>query len=236
MAYKNTISYWKPFNVDNKFNVSTATGSFVGEYLSRDKFNEQVNFESVEYHPEYPKFNKRINSYALLKGKIKVTWTFDPEDNITNEDVTLYKQLNSGDPEHESAVIEHDSEKLSFTYQEGYYQHDWSNPSNVYEIATNKSKLEILEEGTQLVCFIFDKGEKWNTKIICLGPNTEGEYINDTMTVANKEGDDCYIYFGGLCEVNGKQIEEFTVKKLTSENITIKNLSEKQIKIFKVFK
>ena len=55
------------------------------------------------------------------------------------------------------------------------------------------------------------------------------------MTVANKEGDDCYIYFGGLCEVNGKEIKEFTVKKLTSENITIKNLSEKQIKIFKVF-
>ena len=146
MTLKINIDKWQHFFIDNELQYSVGTAN-IGNEISRTQFNEQPHFEKLTYHPDNNKVAKRVNNYFILKGSIKNTWTFDEDDQISNDDIEFATDIVKNDPEHSEAIITSTDNTVSFTYKESYLQKNWLDTSFPYELACNKSKLEFLEDG-----------------------------------------------------------------------------------------
>lgn len=236
MTIKIDIDKWQPFFVSNELQYSVGTAS-VGNELSRTIFNEQPNFEKIQYHPDNSKLAKRVNNYIVLKGTIKNTWTFDEEDQITSDDIAFALDIVKSDPEHSEAVITTTDNTISFTYKETYPQTTWVGKPFPYELACNQSKLEFLEDSV-FVCFMFDEND-WQQKVISLAPKID-EYLPDQLTVATKQGSKCYLFFSEHCKINagGEEILVYQneLKELNSETVTIQNNSNNHCKVVMVYR
>lgn len=238
MTLKINIDKWQHFFIDNVLQYSVGTAN-IGNEISRTQFNEQPHFEKLTYHPDNNKVAKRVNNYFILKGSIKNTWTFDEDDQISNDDIEFATDIVKNDPEHSEAIITSTDNTVSFTYKESYLQKNWLDTSFPYELACNKSKLEFLEDGTVFVCFIYDDVNNWTEKVISLMPQTE-EYLPDQMTVATKQGSKCYLFFSENCKINvgGNEsaVNKFELVEMTSETATIQNNSNNNCKVIMIYR
>jgi hypothetical protein len=231
------INKWQTRFVSNELQYSIGIAK-IGNEISRTEFNEQPHFDKLTYHPDNDKLVKRVNNYFILKGTIKNTWTFDEEDQISDEDIEFAKDIVKHDPEHSEAVITNTDNSITFTYKESYLQKTWLGKSFPYELACNGSKLEFLEDDTVFVCFIYDDND-WTEKVISLSPKTE-EYLEDQMTVATKQGSKCYLFFGEQVRINvdGNEsvVGQYEIVEMISETATIQNDTNNDCKIIMIYK
>jgi len=226
------IPRWYQANIDDKFHISISTRTKVGNSVIRELFNEQPHFDTIEYYSQNNKFCKRFNDYIALKGKIKITYYFDDADNIQSSDVDEYLALIADEPVVNNSTIERTATTLSFTYEETCQRNGWELPSLSYELICDKASVEILEDDTELFCFLSNDTD-WNIKSI----NTQA---NEEVTVT-KEGTECYLFVGNVAEVKVgttiKNLNKYGVVKITSSEVKLTNtLNYKSAKAILIYK
>jgi len=220
------------FNFIKKLNdelqIAVAEQTKIGDKISKDSFDEQPHFEKLEYHTSNPRVFKRLNLYDLIKGKIKLNWEWVEEDEITQNDIdfitNVYKESHR---EEDVGVYEHEDNSMSITVDK-VNTDVWSDPSMEWELKTNKSSMEIMEDDTKIFCALSnDYG--WKIKTLDLAPGT--------TTATAKLGDKCYLWFDKGCEINGTaRTGTNLIRKLNSNDFTVKNTNDDVLHLVMVYK
>ncbi len=218
---KFTMKGFKYLNVDDNFQLSFLKGN-VGDLVMRHKLDEQPHFNKLTYLDNY-KIQKNLNNYILLNGKIKVSYEWQNDENISQQDVDKILEINKLYSEEDSVV--HTVADNSYSYV-GVYNGDvaeWSNRSFEYELASSVAKIESIEADTVVLCTI-TKEYGWKIKNIDIPPN-------ETVTYT-KEDAITYLLTCDTCEVtiedNTHTFNQYDIKKLTKDNeYSIKNISDK---------
>ena len=219
------------FNFIKKLNdelqIAVAENTKAGEKISRETLDEQPHFDKLEYHPSNSKVFKRLNLYHLVKGKIKLGWEWQESDNINQNDIDFITTIYSEHREDEGGVYEHEDNSMYIT-SDKVDTNVWSKPSMEWELKTSGSSMEIMEDDTKIFCALSnDYG--WKSKIIDLLPTATVE--------TTKLGDKCYLWSEKGCEINGvERTGTNIIKKLESENCTIKNTSDEILHLIMVYK
>lgn len=218
---KFTMTGFKFINVDDNFQLSFLKGN-VGDLVMRHSLEEQSHFNKITYLDNY-KIQKNLNNYIMLSGKIKATYEWQDDENISQQDIDKILEINKSYSEEDSAT--HTVKNNSYSYS-GSYNGDvssWSDRSYEYELASSVAKVESLEDDTIMLCTL-TKEYGWKIKNIDIPPNKTVTYT--------KEDDTTYLLTCDTCEVtveeNTHTFDKYDVKKLTKDNeYSIKNVSNK---------
>ena len=99
-----------------------------------------------------------------------------------------------------------------------------------YDIPCSGISVEYLSDDVEMLCIMRLSNIKNCTCVQKdLMPNEETDVSND--------GTYCYIIAGGKVNINGEEQKyPISVKRLTSENATYKNIADKPIKILKYYR
>jgi hypothetical protein len=187
---------------------------------------EQIHYKDLESHPDNSKLTKRTNNLFLIEGKAKFYWKWQDSENITNNDIEFLANLNKNNPEDSKATFEQTDNSYSFTYDYTEALNNWTTKTVPYELKSSIAGIEGVNDKCKILCFVQFEN-KWNFQ-------NQDIVIGETAT-ATKESTDTYLFFSQDCEVNGNIILADTFKKLTSDSINIKNISDKICKIVKVY-
>ena len=208
-------------NIDNEFEF-TVLNAKARQTISRTHISEQPNFDKIEYLEDY-KINKSLNNYLFMKGKVRVNYEWDETNGIEQRDIDKIQEIysiNNLEDTHANKTITNNS----FTYEIDYggYVTEWKERSTNYELSSHKSSITSLQDDTILICCLQkDYGYKFYN--VDIQPN---ESID-----TNKIGDTTYLLVGEDCEVTvpatnkTHTFNQYDCKKLTSNNCSIKNIS-----------
>lgn len=226
---------FKPHNIDGQLQFSYSVDSKKGQMIKRESWDEQANLDHIEYYPSNDKITKSLNNYIMLKGKIKVTYTWDEEDNITEADVTEFKNLCAElNLEDSYANWEDGENSVSWTLDYPACVNEWKERSLAWELKCKSASLELLEDDTQILCVLQDSFG-WEFKNIDIQPN-------ETVETERQIGGLCYLFFGNkstitvpspdvINEVSIYHARQYEVKELNSSKCFIKNISDEPCKI-----
>ena len=221
-------------NIDDELQFSYSTDSKKGQMIKRESWDEQANLDHIEYYPSNNKITKSLNNYIMLKGKIKVTYTWEEADNITEADVTEYKNLCAELNLEDSYANWEDGENyISWTLEYPACVNEWKERSLAWELKCKSASLELLEDDTQILC-VLQNSFGWEFKNVDLKPQESIE--------TNKNTNLCYLFFGDKCEISVPSLDveeetfiynakQYEVKELTSSKCFIKNTSDNPCKI-----
>ena len=216
-----------PIKNFGEIQVATMTG-VIGNKFVRENKQEHFMPETIEYHSDNSKIIKRPNNNVLLQGSIKVTYEWTEEDNIQSSDIDFLESLLSQDTNsHNKATISRTDNSFIFEFTYEANNPTWSSRSLDYELDCNKVIIEALSDDVKILC-IYGRHEKYNFKNVDI---PAGENI-----VANKNGDNCYLYFSQNCTVGEKSVAEDNTLKLVSNAVTITNTSSKPCQVVMAWK
>ena len=218
-------------NIDNEFEF-TVLNAKAGQTISRTHISEQPNFEKIEYLEDY-KINKSLNNYLFMKGKVKVCYEWDETNGIEQRDVDKIIELNRQNPEDTNAIETLTDNSYCYEIDYGGYVTEWRERSTNYELSSHKSSITSLQDDTVLICCLQeDYGYKFYN--VDIQPNESIE--------TNKIGNTTYLLVGEECEVTvpatnkTHTFNQYDCKKLTSNNCSIKNISNNICRVVMICK
>ena len=218
-------------NIDGEFQLSILAAK-TGQTISRTDISEQPNFDKIEYLEDY-KINKSLNNYLFMKGKVKVCYEWDETNGIEQRDVDKIIELNRQNPEDTNAIETLTDNSYCYEIDYGGYVTEWRERSTNYELSSHKSSITSLQDDTVLICCLQeDYGYKFYN--VDIQPNESIE--------TNKIGDTTYLLVGEECEVTvpatnkTHTFNQYDCKKLTSNNCSIKNISNNICRVVMICK
>tara|TARA_R100000773_G_C4198425_1_gene101752 strand:+ start:226 stop:918 length:693 start_codon:yes stop_codon:yes gene_type:complete len=218
-------------NIDGEFQLSILAAK-TGQTISRTDISEQPNFDKIEYLEDY-KINKSLNNYLFMKGKVKVCYEWDETNGIEQRDVDKIIELNRQNPEDKNAIETLTDNSYCYEIDYGGYVTEWRERSTNYELSSHKSSITSLQDDTVLICCLQeDYGYKFYN--VDIQPNESIE--------TNKIGDTTYLLVGEECEVTvpatnkTHTFNQYDCKKLTSNNCSIKNISNNICRVVMICK
>ena len=218
-------------NIDGEFQLSILAAK-TGQTISRTNISEQPNFNKIEYLEDY-KINKSLNNYLFMKGKVKVCYEWDEINGIEQRDVDKIIELNRQNPEDTNAIETLTDNSYCYEIDYGGYVTEWRERSTNYELSSHKSSITSLQDDTILICCLQeDYGYKFYN--VDIQPNESIE--------TNKIGDTTYLLVGEECEVTvpatnkTHTFNQYDCKKLTSNNCSIKNISNNICRVVMICK
>ena len=218
-------------NIDGEFQLSILSAK-TGQTISRTDISEQPNFDKIEYLEDY-KINKSLNNYLFMKGKVKVCYEWDETNGIEQRDVDKIIELNRQNPEDTNAIETLTDNSYCYEIDYGGYVTEWRERSTNYELSSHKSSITSLQDDTILICCLQeDYGYKFYN--VDIQPNESIE--------TNKIGDTTYLLVGEECEVTvpatnkTHTFNQYDCKKLTSNNCSIKNISDNICRVVMICK
>ena len=218
-------------NIDGEFQLSILAAK-TGQTISRTDISEQPNFDKIEYLEDY-KINKSLNNYLFMKGKVKVCYEWDETNGIEQRDVDKIIELNRQNPEDKNAIETLTDNSYCYEIDYGGYVTEWRERSTNYELSSHKSSITSLQDDTVLICCLQeDYGYKFYN--VDIQPNESIE--------TNKIGDTTYLLVGEECEVTvpatnkTHTFNQYDCKKLTSNNCSIKNISDNICRVVMICK
>ena len=218
-------------NIDGEFQLSILVAK-TGQTISRTDISEQPNFDKIEYLEDY-KINKSLNNYLFMKGKVKVCYEWDETNGIEQRDVDKIIELNRQNPEDKNAIETLTDNSYCYEIDYGGYVTEWRERSTNYELSSHKSSITSLQDDTILICCLQeDYGYKFYN--VDIQPNESIE--------TNKIGDTTYLLVGEECEVTvpatnkTHTFNQYDCKKLTSNNCSIKNISNNICRVVMICK
>ena len=218
-------------NIDGEFQLSILAAK-TGQTISRTNISEQPNFDKIEYLEDY-KINKSLNNYLFMKGKVKVCYEWDETKGIEQIDVDKIIELNRQNPEDTNAIETLTDNSYCYEIDYGGYVTEWRERSTNYELSSHKSSITSLQDDTVLICCLQeDYGYKFYN--VDIQPNESIE--------TNKIGDTTYLLVGEECEVTvpatnkTHTFNQYDCKKLTSNNCSIKNISDNICRVVMICK
>lgn len=218
-------------NLDDNLQLSFLVGN-TGDQIGRLDFKEQPHYDSIIFHPDSNKIHKSLNNYLFMKGKLKVSYEWTDDENITQEVVDKFWELALiNNPDDRYAIKFNEANKSGYIMDYGGYITEWTERSSTWEIASHKASLEAREDGTVLICAM-GVSYGWGYKNIDLPPQQ--------TTTFNKEGETCYILTGDTCQVTvgdtTHTFSKYDCKKLVSSECSIKNVSDNTTRIIAIYK
>ena len=218
-------------NIDGEFQLSILAAK-TGQTISRTDISEQPNFDKIEYLEDY-KINKSLNNYLFMKGKVKVCYEWDETNGIEQRDVDKIIELNRQNPEDKNAIETLTDNSYCYEINYGGYVTEWRERSTNYELSSHKSSITSLQDDTILICCLQeDYGYKFYN--VDIQPNESIE--------TNKIGNTTYLLVGEECEVTvpatnkTHTFNQYDCKKLTSNNCSIKNISDNICRVVMICK
>lgn len=198
----------------------------VGDAIIRETMDDNVaGYPEIVYDTETSKVFKRPNKLLLLQGSQKATMSWGGNE-IQASDIERYKALSSNDIFTESSTeeaIRNNEFITSYTYGVDYTT--LSDTKGKWVLAT-KASIEATSDDTRFLCT--RTAADYNIKAIDIP-------IGETRTVAKQQTTD-YLFFPQKCSIEETDIEQFSVKKLTSDSVDITNKGEAPARIALVSK
>lgn len=198
----------------------------VGDAIIRETMDDNVaGYPEIVYDTETSKVFKRPNKLLLLQGSQKATMSWGGNE-IQASDIERYKALSSNDIFTESSTeeaIRNNEFIASYTYGVDYTT--LSDTKGKWVLAT-KASIEATSDDTRFLCT--RTAADYNIKAIDIP-------IGETRTVAKQQTTD-YLFFPQKCSIEETDIEQFSVKKLTSDSVDITNKGEAPARIIIVSK
>ena len=198
----------------------------VGDAIIRETMDDNVaGYPEIVYDTETSKVFKRPNKLLLLQGSQKATMSWGGNE-IQTSDIERYKALSSNDIFTESSTeeaIRNNEFIASYTYGVDYTT--LSDTKGKWVLAT-KASIEATSDDTRFLCT--RTAADYNIKAIDIP-------IGETRTVAKQQTTD-YLFFPQKCSIEETDIEQFSVKKLTSDSVDITNKGEVPARIALVSK
>lgn len=171
--------------------------------------------------------------WIILKGSATHSWYWEDEIDITKEDLEELEELNKDDtlknsPNYLATNLDNAiaDKKYGFTYT---YDCPFNTltPTQVKYQPICKGQIEALQDDTRYLCTITNN-KNYKSYILDIPKNE--------IRLLGKMGETDYVFFSGSCEIEGIEIPENTTKKLTSQTINIKNVSDRDIRIVLISK
>lgn len=198
----------------------------VGDAIIRETMDDNVaGYPEIVYDTETSKVFKRPNKLLLLQGSQKATMSWGGNE-IQASDIERYKALSSNDIFTESSTeeaIRNNEFIASYTYGVDYTT--LSDTKGKWVLA-GKATMEATSDNTRFLCT--RTAADYNIKAIDIP-------TGETRTVAKQQTTD-YLFFPQKCSIGETDIEQFSVKKLTSDSVDITNKGEAPARIALVSK
>ena len=203
-----------------------------GAVMERHTKDGRVHMELKTVHPDSDKICINGMTYVLIKGKIRATWKWTDEDNITEDDLIVFKNYHESLPVAPMFDISYDLEGKQFTIDIEYSPHvtEWSEMHCIYDIDSHFAGIEFLSDDVELICVMRKNNvADWQVEQIDLLPDQEIK--------VNKSGTDCYVINTNDVLVNDTTAyERIKGVMLTSDTAKYKNTSSSPQKIIKFYK
>lgn len=204
-----------------------------GAIISRDTRDDRAHIELRETrHPDTDKICTNTMNYTLCKGKIRVIWKWNEGDNITENDVNIFKTYHENLTCAPMFQIDYDLAARQFTMDIEYSPHytNWEEPPCIWDIDSYFASMEWLSDDVEMLCMMRIKDiSAWNVRQRDLLPGEE--------TTVEKSGDECYVINTNKVLINNtKEIGDVDGLKLVSDNAIYTNISSEPQKILKFYK
>lgn len=186
------------YNLDDKIQVSISKQTMVGDRIVREAGEGRTTDISGNAlhtpHPTHDFLVKTDNNYFLLDGSVKVRYEWVDGDKFTDEHKETYRSVVVNSDEHARANTTF-NDGVGFmegTAVLGTTPCDWKDSPVRYEPDCSVASIEIMEQGTRMLCPMQHEAG-WDFKKADVAPG-------GTIT-ATKSGTDCYIVFGQDCTI-----------------------------------
>lgn len=204
----------------------------IGALMQRDSKQDRVHMDLKSVHPDSDKICINGMTYILIKGKIKATWKWNDEDNITEDDINVFKNYHLNLTCKECFDISYDMEKKEFIINIEYLPTftEWEDQPCIYDIDSYFASIEFMSDDVELICVMRNKSvTDWKVEQRDLLPNQE-------ITV-NKSGSTCYVISTNDILINNTlEYERAKGVMLQNDNALYKNISQSPQKILKFYK
>lgn len=170
---------------------------------------------------------------SLMKGKVKTSWSWENDGDITQSDLEKFVELNENDPI-----------KTSTNYSESSIADALANKNFnfTYEYDGNCTTMQDLQIQWQLQAKATIESLADDTVFLCTvtsNPDYSGKII-DIPTGQTKEvtkhGTTTYVLFSETCKIGSTDIPQYSIKKLTSSAVNVTNNSSNTARLLIVGK
>ncbi len=208
------------FNIDDELQTSVVEGN-VDDAIERVNLEDNVNGDNLTYDTESNKIFKRPNPIICIQGALNNEMYWTTED-ITASDIDRLKTLWADDKIRSGTYTESETaeaitnKKFCTTYQFST-DYDVLSPMSIKWNLAVPGRLKAAANETRLFCMLSDRTD-YEVKVLDIASNSTKVLERDqTKTLS-------YIFFSQECELNGSTtVGQYQVKKLTSDNVSIKN-------------
>ena len=210
------------YNIDDEFQTTVVEGN-IGDAIERINLEDNVNGDNLTYDTESNKIFQRPNPIICIQGALnnEMYWTTE---GITASDIERLKTLWADDKIRsgtytESETAEAITNKNFCTTYQFSTDYDVLSPMSIKWNLAVPGRLKAAASPTRLFCMLSDRTD-YEVKVLDIAPESTKVLERDqTKTLS-------YVFFSQDCELNeSKTVEQYQVRKLTSNSVSIKNKS-----------
>ena len=211
-------------NFDDEIQVTVVEGN-IGDKITRENLEDNVDGDNLVYDSQSDKIFKRPNKMICLQGSIEMNnfWTNEA---IEATDIDRLKELTANDKIKAGVYSESTTEdaisrkEFNSTYQFNCDYDELAPMSREWALAT-PGTLKATSTSTRLFCMLTERSD-YQIKILDILPGglkTINKDPNKTLS---------YVFFSQKCSIrNGAGVcDQYSVKKLQSDTIDIRNLGD----------
>jgi len=225
MTYEFKCSYpsWV-HNFDDEIQVTVVEGQ-IGDKITREKLEDNVDGDNLVYDSQSDKIFKRPNKMICIQGSIEMN-NFWSNEGIEATDIDRLKELTANDKIKAGVYSESTTEDaisnkaFNSTYQFNSDYDVLAPMSREWALAT-PGTLKATSTDTRLFCMLTERSD-YEIKIIDIFPG-------DLKTINKDESKTfSYVFFSQKCSIrNGAGVcDQYSVKKLQSDTVDIRNLGD----------
>tara|TARA_Y200000002_G_C22513755_1_gene592396 strand:- start:30 stop:743 length:714 start_codon:yes stop_codon:yes gene_type:complete len=211
-------------NFDNEIQVTIVEGQ-IGDKITREKLEDNVDGDNLVYDSQSNKIFKRPNKLICIQGSIEMN-NFWSDEGIEATDVDRLKELTADDKikagvYSESTTADAISNKeFKSTYQFNCDYDVLAPMSREWALAT-PGTLKATSTDTRLFCMLTERSD-YQIKILDILPGDLKSINRDQSKTLS------YVFFSQKCSIrNGAGVcDQYSVKKLQSDTIDIRNLGD----------
>jgi len=211
-------------NFDNEIQVTVVEGN-INDKIERVNIEDNVDGDNLIYDTVSDKIFKRPNKIICIQGSVELNNNWNNE-NIEASDIDRIKELWANDKIRDGVYSESttseaiSNKEFKSTYQFNCDYDDLAPMSREWALAT-PGTLKATSTSTRLFCMLTERTD-YEIKMLDIRPG-------DLKTI-NKDlsKDLTYVFFSQKCSIrNGAGVcDQYSVKKLESESIDIRNLGD----------
>ena len=181
-----------------------------------------------------PFVKQGAGNHMFMKGAMKHTWAWTESENITQAHLDQFWNYVQSHGEGVSlSLVESDAAARRFVFTASFENNsnNWAAYPLPYVLDVTTSRMEVTEEGTDIICYVFADNDlnNWTKEHCNIAPN-------ETFEISKGGTEYCYVVFGEEVNKDSTTLEAFKPYRITSDSITVTNNTSNSCKIFRIYK